>query len=354
MRRVAVFLATVAAVLGGVAALDWWIDPFLDRYHSGPLAAALAQPKPCFLQWDTFSSRAWPELKLDLFRRRDARTIVVGTSRAGKIEAHPGERAFANLLVPGTGPETLAPLFEILHREGHRRLTVYLAPEPFWFGRGWRTGIAFRHSYLRTLRFIVSTETLHATFEELRRTPGVIRHPGALRAWGIYHGHGVCVVGRGNGVLAGAIHAWAPDGGLWYNDEVTGARAPRGESLVDLLYSSFLGAGLDPRRREALEDGLETAKGYGWRVVGVSLPFSTYWRLRLERDPATAPVLTAYRREMPRIFAREGFRFLDLTDVREIPCGENQFSHADGGHADVACGRRIRRLLDAAAQAGGR
>jgi hypothetical protein len=352
MARVVAFLAALAVIVGGVAALDWWIDPFFDRYDSAPLAAALAQPKPCFLQWDTFSARAWTELKLDLFRRRDARTTVVGTSRAGKIEAHPGEKGFANLLLPGTGPDTLEPLFESLHRQGHGRLTVYLAPEPFWFGRGWRTGITPTHSYLRTLRFMLATETLHATFEELRRAPGVIRHPRSLRPWAIYHGRGKCVVGRGNGVLAGAIHAWAPDGGLWYNDEVTGAQAPRGQALVDLLYSSFVGTGLDPRRREALEDGLETAKGYGWRVVGISLPFSTYWRRRLERDPATAPVLAAYRREMPRMFARYGFRFLDLTDVRQVPCGEHQFSHDDGGHADVACGRKIRRLLDEAAAAG--
>jgi len=123
MRRVAIFLATVAVVLGGIGALDWWIDPFLDRYDPAPLAAALAQPRPCFVGWDVFSARAWPELKVDYFRRRDARIVVVGTSRAGKIGARPGERRFANLILPGTGPETLAPLFQRLHALGHGPLS---------------------------------------------------------------------------------------------------------------------------------------------------------------------------------------------------------------------------------------
>ena len=70
MRRVAVFLATVAVVLAGVAALDWWIDPLLDRYDPKPLAAALEQPKPCFLGIDVFSTRAYSELKFDYFRQR--------------------------------------------------------------------------------------------------------------------------------------------------------------------------------------------------------------------------------------------------------------------------------------------
>jgi hypothetical protein len=349
MGRILAFLASVGVVLTGVGTLDWWMDPFNDRYDSAPLAAALAQPKPCFMAWDTFSARSWPALKLDLFRRRDARTVVIGTSRAAKIEAHPGEQGFANLLLPGTGPGTLVPLFKTLHREGHGRLTVYIGVEPFWFGTGWRTGISFTRSYLRNVKYWLSAETLHATFEELKRGPGLIRHPRALRPWAIYRRRGVCVVSRGNEVLGGAIHAWAPDGGLWYNDEVTGAHGPQGQALVDLLYSSFVGKGLDPRQREQLEDGLETARGYGWRVVGVSLPFSTYWRLKLEHTAATAGVIDAYRREMPSIFARNGFRFLDLTDIRSVPCDEKAFSHLDGGHPNVECGRRIRRLLDAAA-----
>jgi hypothetical protein len=346
-----VFLAAVATVLVGVGGLDWWIDPFLDRYESAPLAAALAQPKPCFLGWDTFSSRALPAYKLDLFRRRDARVVVVGTSRAAKIEAHPGEREFANLLLPGTGPETLAPLFRRLHVEGHgRRLTVYLAVEPFWFGKGWRTQISFTHSYLRSAKYLLSAQTLKATLRELRRTPGVIRHPRALRPWAIYRGHDLCVVSRGNSVLAGAVEAWAPDGGLWYNDEVTGAGNVHGIPLIEVMYSGFIGTGLNQGRLTALEKALGTAESYGWRVVGVSLPLSTFSRHRVEHDSATTHVVSAFRRQMPGLFRRYGFRFLDLTDVRSVPCGENSFSHYDGGHPDAACGRKIRSLLDAAAE----
>src|SRR3982751_6154900 len=110
MGRILAFLASVGLVLTTIGALDWWVDPYIDRYDSAPLAAALAQPQQCFLAWDTFSARPSPDLKLDLFRRRDARVIVVGTSRVGKLGAHPGERHFANLLLPGTGPETLVPM----------------------------------------------------------------------------------------------------------------------------------------------------------------------------------------------------------------------------------------------------
>ena len=352
MRRVAIFLATVAVVLGGIGALDWWIDPFLDRYDPAPLAAALAQPRPCFVGWDVFSARAWPELKVDYFRRRDARIVVVGTSRAGKIGARPGERRFANLILPGTGPETLAPLFQRLHALGHGPLTVYLSVEAFWFGEGWRTQTHFTRSYLRDAKYLLSTQTLHATFDELRRTPGTIRHPRALRPWGIYRRRGLCVVSRGDTVLAGAGNAWAPDGELWYNDEVTGAPRPHGQPIAQLEHGGYVGRRLDPGRLNALGHALAIAQSYGWRVVGASLPYSDYWRLKLARDGETRAVVAAFGRELPGMFARYGFRFLDLTDVHSVPCGAHSFSRFDGGHPDVACGRKIRRLLDAAAKAG--
>jgi hypothetical protein len=351
MGRIAAFFATVAVVLAGVATLDWWINPFLDRYDPAPLAAALSQPQPCFLGWDVFGTRAWPTLKLDYFRRRKAHVIVVGTSRAGKIEARPGEHAFANLNLPGTGPETLPALFRRLHSMGHGRLTVYLSVESFWFGGGWRTQTSFTKSYLRNLKYLLSFQTLHATLEELRRAPGALRHPKALRAWAIYRGRGHCVVSRGDTVLAGSGNTWSSDGGLWFNEEVRGAPRPHGQPIAALEHGGYVGKRLDPARVAALERALRIARGYGWRVVGVSLPYSDYWRLKLRNDPATSGVVTAFAREMPGVFARAGFRFLDLTNVRRAGCALHSFSRYDGGHPDAACGMRIRRLLDAAAGA---
>src|SRR5207244_11492125 len=135
-----------------------------------------------------------------------------------------------------------------------------------------------------------------------------------------------CVVSRGNSVLAGAIEAWAPDGGLWYNEEVTGAGLTHGVPIVEVLYNGFLGRALDQGRLAALRDALGVARGYGWNVIGVALPFGSEWVRRLQRTPATRDVFTQFRRTMPGLFARSGFRFLDLSAVRSVPCQDHPVS----------------------------
>ena len=348
--RIAVFLAAVGSVLCGVALLNWWLDPFEERYDPAPLAAALGQPKPCFVAWDAIGERAWPDLKLDLFRRRRALTVVVGTSRSAKIESHPGERRFANLLVPGTGPDTLGPLFRRLHADATGRLTVYVGVEAFWFGRAWRSRTSFTHSTLRDLKYLLSTETLHASLDELRHAPGAIRHPRAVHPWAIYRGHGVCVVDRGNSVLAGATNAWKPDGSLWFQYEIVGGPKPRGGLIVDIYRPSYTGKRLSERRVRDLERALAAARRYRWRLVGFAPPLAASSLRRLRNDPTTSGQLADFERRMPGIFARYGFAFLDLTDPASVPCGDDEFSFDDGGHPDAACGGRIRRLLDAAAR----
>jgi hypothetical protein len=150
-------------------------------------------------------------------------------------------------------------------------------------------------------------------------------------------------------VFAGAGNTWAPDGELWYAEEVRGSPRPHGQPIAALEHGGYLGKRLDRGRLDALADALALARGYGWRVVGTSLPYSDSWRLKLARDAATRTIVAAFAREMPRLFRRYGFRYLDLTNVHSVPCGAHSFSRFDGGHPDVACGRRIRRLLDAAA-----
>jgi hypothetical protein len=81
------FFAALAAALAVIAYVDWRIDPFGDRYHSDVVATALAQSPPCYVAWEVVAEQAWPTYKLDLFRRRHADVVVVGTSRVAKVGA---------------------------------------------------------------------------------------------------------------------------------------------------------------------------------------------------------------------------------------------------------------------------
>lgn len=349
MRFVAFFVA-LGAALAAIGYVDWRLDPFGDRYHSDVLATALAQSPPCYVAWEVVAEQAWPAYKLDLFRRRHADVVVVGTSRVAKVGAWPGEERFANLNVPGTGPESLPGLFDRLHADHPGRLVVYLGTDAFWFGRGWRTKAWFDVSYLRDLKSLLSGQTLSASLGVLRRAPGSLLHPGALRAVEIDRRAGACVVDRGNSVFGGGSNAWAPDGELFFQYElVHTTQVPRNGSLVSLYHAAYSGRSLDAGHLDALEDALAKARRYGWTVVGFHAPLSTRGVHRLERDPATAPLFRRFRAQIPGVFARYGFRFLDLTNVRSVACSESDFSFEDDGHPGVGCGMRVRRALDRAA-----
>lgn len=346
MRFVAFFVA-LGVALAAIGYVDRRLDPFGDRYHSDVLATALAQSPPCYVAWEVVAEQAWPTYKLDLFRRRRADVVVVGTSRVAKVGAWPGEERFANLNVPGTGPESLPGLFDRLHAEHPGRLVVYLGTDAFWFGRGWRTKAWFDVSYLRDLKSLLSGQTLRASLAVLRRAPGSLLHPGALRAVEIDRRAGACVVDRGNSVFGGGSNAWAPDGELFFQYELLHTtQIPRNGSLVSLYHAAYSGRSLDAGHLDALEDALDKARRYGWTVVGFHAPLSTRGVRRLEADPATRTLFRRFRAQMPGVFARYGFRFLDLTSVRSVGCSESDFSFEDDGHPDVGCGMRVRRALD--------
>jgi hypothetical protein len=276
--------------------------------------------------------------------------VVVGTSRVAKVGAWPGEERFANLNVPGTGAESLPGLFDRLHADHAGRLVVYLGTDAFWFGPRWRTKAWFDVSYLRDLKSLLSGQTLRASLDILRRAPGSLLHPDALRAVEIDRRAGTCVVDRGNSVFSGGSNAWAPDGELFFQYELVHAPGiPRNGSLVGLYHAFYSGRSLDGGHLDALEDALAKARHYGWTVVGFHAPLSTRGIRRLETDPATGPLFRSFRARMPRVFTRFGFRFLDLTSVRSVGCSESDFSFEDDGHPDVGCGKRVRRALDRAA-----
>jgi hypothetical protein len=344
------FFVALAAALGAIAFVDRRLDPFGDRYHSDVLTAALDRPNPCYVAWEVVGEQAWPAYKIDLFRRRHAGVVVIGTSRIAKIGAWPGERQFVNLGVPGTGAESLPGLFDRLHHEHKGRLVVYLGTDAFWFGRDWQTKAWFDVSYLRDLKYLLSGQTLRQSLDVLRRAPGSLLHPGALRAFEIDRRGRTCVVDRGNSVFGGGSNAWAPDGSLYFQYELIHAsRIPRNGSLIDLYHPFYVGHTLDDGHLDALEKALGKARRFGWKVIGFQAPISTRGIRRLESDPGTELLFRRFRERIPGVFARYRFRFLDLTNVRTVGCSEHDFSFDDDGHPDVTCGMRVRRALDRAA-----
>jgi hypothetical protein len=347
--RFAAFLVGVLAALGSIGGLDWWVDPFGDRYQPGILTAALAHRDPCFVSWEVVGETTWPEFKLDLARRRGARVVVVGTSRVAKIGAWPGERGFANLGVPGTGPESLRPLFMELHRRLRSPLTVYIGTDAFWFGNRWRTRASFGHSDISRLKNLLSGETFSLTLKTLWRAPGVIRHPQALRQWEVDQSPLGCVVDRGNSVARGASNAWGPDGTLYFQYEMTKHPSPTKGTLVALYHQFYVGGKMDAGHLHALVDALALARRYGWTVVGFHAPIARAGVAELERDPRTAGLWHDFQARIGKVYASYGFRYLDLTDPASVPCADDAFSFHDEGHPDVPCGRAIRRRLDRAA-----
>jgi hypothetical protein len=56
-----------------------------------------------------------------------------------------------------------------------------------------------------------------------------------------------------------------------------------------------------------------------------------------------------YFRAVPQLFRSRGFTFLDLRDVRLVPCPLHDFVD-DGYHVNGRCAMRIRGRLDAVAR----
>jgi hypothetical protein len=344
------FFAALGVALAAIAYVDWRLDPFDDRYHPDVVATAFGQSPPCYVAWEVVGEQAWPTYKLDLFRRRHADVVVIGTSRVAKIGAWPGEERFVNLGVPGTGAESLPGLFDRLHGEHPGRLVVYIGADAFWFGPRWRTKAWFNVSYLRDLKYLLSGQTLRQSIDVLRRAPGSLLHPDALRAVEVDRRGQTCVVDRGDSVFRGGSNAWAPDGELYFQYELAHAgQIPHKASLISLYHAFYAGTSLDRGHLHALEDALAKARRYGWTVVGFHPPISSRGVRRLETDPTTRVLFRRFRARMPGVFARYGFRFLDLTSVRSVGCSETDFSFEDDGHENVRCGMRVRRALDRAA-----
>jgi hypothetical protein len=337
MRLLAVFLAVAALLLGVEAALDWWIDPFGNFAKPGAIDAA--RRSGCLLSQELVGT-TYPEYKLALFRRRHTRTFVIGSSRTVKIAARPGESTFTNMGLPNVSPAVLLHVVRSIPHDAPRQ-TMYLGVEAFWLNPAF-VGPP-RNSWYDKVRYVLSGSTLRASVRQLRRAPWELVH-----RWRHVDVGGRCVVGRTDVSIA-----WRLDGSRLYGYELQ----PRlyhpdaGPFTTDLakldlgFYDGF--RSLSSARLRELTAVLDLARKRGWRVVGFSLPNPSEYVRFLRTAPEVGPQWRAFSRLMPVLFHSRGFAWLDLSDVRSVPCAQNAF--ADGGfHPDARCSTSIRRRLDAA------
>jgi hypothetical protein len=345
MSRLALFVGVLGALLAAAAVATWRADPFSEFYDPGVLTAALANRPACLISNGVVGPNGWLPFKLDVFRRRAAHTVVLGSSRALKIRAHPGEADFTNLGIPGTGTDTLEPIFRILRAEGHRPLTVYLGVELFWFNHTYSSTVHVHVGLLAKLRYLLDRQNVQESLRLIRAEPQLLLHRRHIARVGSR-----CVVDLLNSpVEAGTVDAWESDGSFEYRFElVPSVGRPAGDYKSDFNVYYRDWNRVDPARLDQLDKALAFAHAAGWRVVGFAPPYSRAYRLRLSTDPRTAREWRAFSAAVAPLFARYHFPFLDLRDVARIPCADDVFID-NGVHVDATCADRIRNRLDAAA-----
>jgi hypothetical protein len=295
--------------------------------------------------------RTWPAFKLDLFRRRRATTIVVGTSRIWKIGSRRGEQHFANVGLPGMSVDSVPILFRRLHELApHTRLTIYLGLEPFWFTTPDRSSSFARASPVERAKLLASGETLRATLTRLTHDPGQLISPLSRRAPRLESTAVGCVYDERSALPKDQTNAWTMDGRFVYAYELTGA-IPTREDFLSADISKFRGSTLAPASVADIRAALAFARTVHWRVVGFTAPFSHNTIQRLERDPGGRRLLAVYRRGMPALFASRSFPYADLLDGPTVKCTDDEFLRHDGAHADSTCAAKVRRRLDAVSAA---
>jgi hypothetical protein len=342
MRRLALFLALLAAILVAAGLLVWWIDPFGEFYK--PAVLREADRTGCLISDELIGGQSYLAFKEDVFRVRPTRTIVVGSSRVLKIRPHPGERTFSNLGLPSTSPFVILDLFRSLHPRGP--LTVYLGVDEFWFNPSWRATVSFHHGVEERLRYLLNRANVVQSLKMARSTPWLLRDRWRRETIG-----GRCVLGRATPALV-----WYPDGSRLYSFELEpGLYHPPVDVFTPDLsrlrggnYANW--HALDATRLHQLDEALALAQRRGWKVVGFPPPDSTRYARFFAGSPETRGPWREFFERVPALFRAHGFRWLDLRDVRDVPCGQRDFVD-DGFHVNAACAAKIRQRLDAAARA---
>jgi hypothetical protein len=340
VRALATFFAAAALVVGAVAAFNSWLDPLGQFWDASALHRA--ERSACFVSDDLVGTGSWLPFKEDVFRDRDPAAIVVGTSRVLKISGGDG---FANLGMPGTGIETLAPLFRRLRQEHAGPLTVYLGVELFWLNRTWQPNVTFRYSLQSNVKYALARQTLSSSVRLVRAAPSTVFH-----RWSVERTGGLCIVDRGKRVLHGEKDAWAVDGSFVYRHELGGPRLQEDEYTRDLVdfdgpyYRDWYQ--LDRTRIAELAGAVRLARSYGWRVVGYTPPYSGRYSARIEQ--VFPRQWSRFPKVMRDVFGANGYRWVDLRRAEDVPCDDDAFED-DGWHPDGACSAGVLQWLRAVA-----
>jgi hypothetical protein len=332
-------LLVTFSLLGAEAVLNWWIDPFGTFWKAGALTAA--ERGGCLVSQEMVGN-AYPQFKLDVFRHRPTHAFVIGSSRTVKIAAHPQERTFSNLGIPNLTPAVLLHVLRAIPA-GAPRQTVYIGVEGFWFNHSFSGAPAA--GWYPEAKYLLSGNTFLESVRFVRRAPWELRH-----RWRRVVVGGRCVIGRTDPGLT-----WRLDGSRLYGYELQPglykpAVVPFTTDVANLDFGYYDGwTGLDAARLRTFDQALTVAQRRGWRVVGFVPPNPSRVARYLRTSGATGPAWKQFEGLMPAVFRRHGFRFVDLTDVRAVPCGQGDF--ADGTfHPDASCSQRIRDRLDRAAR----
>jgi hypothetical protein len=260
-------LAVIVVTVGAAAAtVNGIVDPKNEFYSGTPLTAAL--DSNCLLADDVVGSRSYPEFKQDLFRRRKAAIVVLGSNSA----ARPGGTSFVNMGFPGFGPGPLLDAMRFLARATpkEKRLTVYVVTDVSWFDPKVRLD-TLRKPFASKLEYLLSPWTLKWSIDLMSRSRRL-----ALTGWRKERAGRSCVVDRG-----APSPAWRADGTL------AGAPQPlRGGSSVP--------RGFAWDRLSSVDAALAIAEARGWRVAGFS---------------GLAQPWATYDHELSALFAKHGYRW---------------------------------------------
>jgi hypothetical protein len=256
-RRGPLAVGVIALVVAALAALNGVVDPKDEFYSGDPLSAALASR--CLLAYDVVSERSYPELKRDLFSRKQPTRVVFSSDGL----ARPG----LDLGFPGFGPGDVLAMIRHLFEAvpDARRLRIAIVTEPSWFDPE-TTGTHSDTSALSRLAYLLSPSTLGSTLDLMRRSRTL-----AFTGWQKERVGRRCVVDRGSPRPAFRL------------DGTFSAPAPQLPASRAFAWN----------RLSSLDDALALAARRSWRVAGVS----------------TLAGSTVYRRELKALFAKHGYRW---------------------------------------------